>query len=210
MSTSSDRISLRVNIASGLIEIDAPVANFSEVAEHAKVLLGIAKSELPLVRERAFEAKRTGVEDTPLHSSASSAEGAAVTAERRAKAGRSSGGSSGRPGRIGSFEPVELSLTESQERSLRDYFKAKAPEEQLHQVAVAIAKGEEILGRKGLEYNEIYTLMKLGGVKTLPQAIDVVIGKMVSDNWATKDGKKYSMKFVGREYIEENLPAGKS
>ena len=71
-------------------------------------------------------------------------------------------------------------------------------------------KGEELLQRQGFEYNEIYTLMHLGGIKPLPKAIDVVLGKLVGENWVVRDGKSFSRKFVGRDFVTENLPPQKA
>lgn len=215
MSSSSDRVSLKLNIFDGTIEIDASSADFQVAVDKAK--------ELAV----ATQLGSRGRETRPLEVAAQRDAGGANAAQppappptpreipapggpRKIKTARTPGGSSGRPGRIGSFEPVNLGLSEAQERALRDFIKEKAPIEQGHQVATAMMKGEELLQRQGFEYNEIYTLMHLGGIKPLPKAIDVVLGKLVGENWVVRDGKSFSLKFVGRDFVTENLPPQKA
>jgi len=67
-------------------------------------------------------------------------------------------------------------------------------------------KGEELLGRKGFQYNEIYTLMWLAGVKDLPKALDQVLRTMMAEQLITKEEAGFVVKFVGRQFIDTKLP----
>ena len=116
------------------------------------------------------------------------------------------GASSARAGRIGSFAEVKNLLSEPQQIQLREYFALKRPVEQSDEVLVAMLKGEELLNRKGFDYNEIYTLIWLAGVKELPKALDVVLGRMQKEHHVTKDDDGFSVKFVGRQRVETDLP----
>lgn len=206
MSADTDRVSLKMNILDGTIEIESSAENFSHVADKAKE---IAIATQLGNRVGAAAPKAPGTAQPEQNNTPPAARVESAPSDKRGKVNRTSGGSSGRPGRIGSFEPVKFDLSEEKERALRDFVAQKAPVEQNHQVAVAMMKGEEILGRPGFEYNEIYTLMRLGGIKPLPKALDVVLGRMATDNWVSKDGKLFSMKFVGRDFVDENLPPKK-
>lgn len=217
MSSSSDRVSIKLNVFDGTIEIEASSTDFQVAVDKAKELavatqLGLsARASLPSEGGGAMTIANPQADaPSPAPNHAPSMSPTSSPGDKRAKPGRSPGGSSGRPGRIGSFEPVKLGMSESDERALRDFIKEKAPVEQGHQVAVAMMKGEELLGRQGLEYNEIYTLMHLGGIKPLPKALDVVLGKLAGENWVTREGKSFSMKFVGRDFVTENLPPQKA
>lgn len=216
MSDESDRVSIKLNVFDGTIEIDASSSDFEIAVDKAK--------ELAVATQMGMRLRESMQPETPAAAAATNHQQMALApapaqnvtsssaggGEKKQKAPRSPGGSSGRPGRIGSFEPVKLGLSEADERALRDFIKEKAPIEQSHQVAVAMMKGEEILSRQGLEYNEIYTLMHLGGIKPLPKAIDVVLGKLTGENWVVRDGKTFSLKFVGRDFVTENLPPQKA
>ena len=188
------RVSVKLNLKEGAVEIDCPLEEFEGVVSRVKELMGAsgeARTKQPNLSSSEEAAK--AVRQDPS---------AATTNDKRGGQSRQKGGSSGRPGRIGSFEPVNLGFSEQQERELREFFEQKKPTEQVDQVACAMYKGEDLLQRKAFSFNEIYTIMKLAGVKPLPKAIDVVLGRMISDNWAVKEGSGFSTKFVGRDHVE--------
>lgn len=208
MSADQNRVSLKMNVLDGTIEIESSAENFSQVAEKAKeIVLAARTGGSPALAATA--SVRTAA-PTPASPVATAPTADSRAADKKTKATRSPGGSSGRPGRIGSFEPIKFNLAEASERSLRDFLREKAPIEQSHQVAAAMFKGEEILGKQSFEYNEIYTLLHLGGIKPLPKALDVVLGKLTAENWVTRDGKAFSLKFVGRDFVTESLPLAKA
>lgn len=198
----TDRISLKIDLRSGVIEIDAPAESFQDAIKQTKELtasldfaavLEAPPAPAPTFGELATPLTQPSVTQLPTKQSAS-------------KKSKGPKASSARPGRIGSFEEVRGLLTEAQEIELRGFFAAKAPSEQTHQVIVAIVKGEELLGRKGFSYNEIYTLMWLGGVKDLPKAVDVVLGKLLQEQMVVRDETGFSAKFIGRNFVEQDLP----
>jgi hypothetical protein len=204
----SANISVKINVYEGLIEVVSPQEHFREVFADAKEMLEIAKARLP---PSAPSSERNSRDSKPDIESG----GSAVPNEPRKKAAQSQrgrvrqlGGSSGRVGRIGSFEPVDLGLSEEQERRLMQFYEEKAPKEQTHQIAVAMYQGERELSRKSLSYNEIYTLLRLSGEKDLPKALDVVINRMCKENWAIRDAEGISLKFIARDFVEKSLPSG--
>ncbi|MGN6534548.1 MAG: hypothetical protein ACTHKQ_02295 [Mesorhizobium sp.] len=190
-----ERISLKIDLSTGMIEIDSPAEKFQSAVDKAKELLGQIPSSPPqLAREPAVASD----------SKSTSTPGEAQRVKNRSV--RTSGGSQGRTGRLGSFEPVEMGLDESQERELRSFMQTKNPSEQAEQVAAALYKGEQLTGRKGFGYNEIYSLLRLAGIRDLPKALDVIIGKMIDIQWVVRDGPQmFALKFVGRDYVEHKL-----
>ncbi|TPM91620.1 hypothetical protein [Mesorhizobium sp. B2-1-3A] len=192
---STGRISLKIDLSTGTIEIDAPAGEFHQTVDKAKELLGQMPAAAPAVRDTS---------STP----AAKIVGQSVsTLDRpKAKSGKSSGGSQARAGRIGSFEPIDMGLTESQERELRAFMEAKRPPEQPDQVAVALYKGEQLLGRRGFGYNEIYSLLRLSGIRELPKALDVLLARMMDSQWVVRDGpQQFALKFIARDHVEHKL-----
>jgi hypothetical protein len=195
------RVTLKIDLNAGTIEIDAPSDDFNNTIEKTMELaeaINLGKKPLsqgPAVSGTASESART-------ESVSSESSGEPVIRTRvRVKAGASP--SSARSGRIGSFEPVDLGLTEDQERQLRNFMETKQPKDHIPQVAVSLYQGEKILGRKSFNYNEIYTLMRLSGIKDLPKALDVTIKRMIDDSFVIKDGLGFALKFVGRDFVEK-------
>lgn len=197
-------VRFRFDPKTGEIELSAPPSEFEKAAENAKILVeGLVKHVKTSASDdpAAPLAKKEGV----AASAPQKAHGAGESASSK-KSGRSRN-SSGRPGRIGSFVPVEFGMDEEKERALLAFYQEKAPEEQAEKVAVAIYKGAELLGRNGFDYNEIYTLMRLGGEKALPKALDVVVSRMIGDNWAMREQEGVALKFPAKDHVEQNLPA---
>jgi hypothetical protein len=190
------RVSLKIDLQKGVIELDAPADGFDQAVSKTMELA----SSLDFSPASADAVARADI-SPEVESSKSETPQAAAPATAKTRV-RSPGGSAGRTGRIGSFEEVKALLSEPQERELRSFFTEKAPSEQSHKVLVAIVKGEELLERRGFSYNEIYTLMRLGGIKPLPKAIDVVLSRMAQDQFVTREGAGFAAKFLGREFVE--------
>lgn len=197
----ANRISLKIDLQSGLIELDAPAENFQEAISQTKALTS------------SLEFGATTAPRTPIESSSHDHQPPAMQtppaphpnlAPRRSRT--TSKASAARAGRIGSFEEVKGLLTEEQEIELRKFFAEKQPAEQSHQVLVAIVKGEQLIGRRGLSYNEIYTLMWLGGIKDLPKAVDVVLQRLMQEQMVVREDTGFAAKFVGRNFVEQDLP----
>jgi hypothetical protein len=197
-----NRVSLKIDLRSGVIEIDAPADSFQDAIAQTKELA----SSLDFAA--ALEAAPMPPTNEPAPPVPQSSAVTLSTKQSPAKKSKVLKASSARPGRIGSFEEVKGLLTEAQEIELRQFFASKAPTEQIHQVLVAIVKGEELLGRRGFAYNEIYTLMWLGGVKDLPKAIDVVLLRLIQEQMVVREEGGFSAKFVGRNFVEQELPKG--
>jgi hypothetical protein len=197
MAETSERISLKIDLSTGVIEIDSPAEKFQSAVDKAKELLG----QIPSSLSRPARAPVVGDDARPSST--------AVEPERpKNRSVRTTGGSQGRAGRLGSFEPVEMGLDEGQERELRSFMQTKNPTEHAEQVAVALYKGEQLTGRRGFGYNEIYSLLRLAGIRDLPKALDVTIGKMVDLQWVVRDGPQmFALKFVGRDHVEHKLGA---
>lgn len=194
-------ISFKVDLKTGTVEVGSPPEHFQEAMAGIREVLELGKT-LPFAVDppRQPQAKEDANYGSTRDSDKPASEGGITRRSRQA------GGSSARPGRIGSFEPVELGLKEEQERRLREFYTEKKPKEQAHQVAVSMYQGEKILNRKSFSYNEIYTLLRLSGEKDLPKALDVVVARMLTDNWAVREKDGISLKFVARDFVEKSLP----
>ncbi len=59
-------------------------------------------------------------------------------------------------------------------------------------IRVAEAQLRFTIGRRSMSYNEIYSVMRLGGEKDLPKAIDVIISALKKDNWVTSETVSHS------------------
>lgn len=197
-----NRISLKIDLKAGLIELEAPAETFEQAIAQTKELAGSldfsAPADVPATAPAAPEppTEAPAIQE-PIAAPARNG------ALRRTKASKAS---AARTGRIGSFEEVKGLLTEQQEIELRGFYSEKAPTEQSHQVLVAIVKGEQLLGRRGLGYNEIYTLMWLGGIKPLPRALDVVLLKLIQEQMVVREEGGFAAKFIGRDFVEQQLP----
>jgi hypothetical protein len=195
------RISLKIDVRAGTIELDSPAESFDQAIARTKELAeGLDFRPAPAELETAPPASTERAEE--ISASVPSKENNAPARVR----GRSGKGSSGRPGRIGSFEEVRGLLTEDQEIELRAFFAEKRPREQPHQVLVALVKGEQLLERRGFSYNEIYTLMWLAGAKPLPKALDVTLSRMAQEQFVVREGAGFAAKFIGRDFVERELP----
>jgi hypothetical protein len=201
MNDNESRIDLEIDVNTGTIKLRAPPEAFDSALSRTMELV----AALDLTGRRRVAMAPAEIAPAAAAQSVSSAPAAASERTRsRARAG--TGDSSNRPGRIGSFDVVKHLLTEPQEMELRAFFAEKAPIEQGDQIIVALYKGEQLLNRKDLSYNEIYTLMWLGGIKELPKALDVALARLADDQKVIREKNAFSTKFVGRQYVEESLP----
>jgi hypothetical protein len=197
MPEQDNRIILKIDISTGTIELNAPAENFDQAIEKTKELT----ATLDLKGSAASGQPRAGNDPAT-----SAGENISPTQTRSGAKARPKGKSGDRAGRLGSFEMVDGLLSESEEIALRDYFLSKAPQDQTDKVLVAINKGEELLARKGFTYNEIYMLMWLGGIKDLPKALDVLLLRLLQDQMIVRENGGFAMKFIGRNYVDNNLP----
>lgn len=195
MNEGEGRITLKIDLSTGTIELDSPAMSFDQAIEKTRELAAAldlqSKAPAPAPSPQMSAPSAAAIGDSPQPNSR--------TRTRGSKSGA-------RAGRIGSYEPVAGLLTEEQEIELRDFMAQKGPTEQSDRVLVAMVKGEQLLGRKGFVYNEIYTLMWLGGIKDLPKALDVVLGNMIQNQFVVRDGPGFSVKFVGRNRVDNDLP----
>jgi hypothetical protein len=197
-----NRVSLKIDLRTGVIEINAPAESFQDAIAQTKDLA--ASLDFAAALDAApppSPARNESVAAPPPPPPAG-----ASTKQPPAKRSKATKASSGRPGRIGSFEVVQGLLTEPQEIELREFFASKAPSEQSHQVLVAIVKGEELLQRRGFTYNEVYTLMWLGGIKDLPKAIDVVLLRLIQEQMVVREDSGFVAKFIGRNFVNQEMP----
>jgi hypothetical protein len=194
------RISLKIDIRAGVIELDAPAESFDEAVARTQELASSLDFSTAAAPAQEARAEAPQGQDAPADQQRPQGQASRPRTRSGTKA------SSARTGRIGSFEEVRGLLTEEQEIALRAFFSEKAPSEQGHQALVAIVKGEQLLERKGFTYNEIYTLMWLAGVKDLPKALDVVLLKLAQEQMVVRDENGYAAKFVGRNFVENDLP----
>lgn len=191
----SDLITISYDPATGKLEFSAPKDQLEKASDAAQVLIKTAHACLLPQRPAA------PAEATPKPSTSP------PTSPPIPRANKRPGESSGRTGRIGSFEKVEFGLSEDQERAIFDFYSTRRPIEQGQQVAVAMYIGSKVLNRPSFDYNEIYTLLHLGGERELPKALDVVIGRLLKDNWVARDGRAFTLKFQARDFVEKLSPS---
>jgi hypothetical protein len=184
--------------STGTIELNAPAESFNEAIEKTKELAATLDLQ---GRARSHSA---AFADTTSMRAAIVPEGVATPPSARPKGKPNRSGE--RAGRLGSYEPVPQMLTDDQQMELMSFFSEKAPSDQSERVLTAMVKGEQLLARRAFIYNEIYTLMWLAGVKDLPKALDVVLGKMIQDQCIVRDGNGFTVKFIGRNRIDNDLP----
>jgi hypothetical protein len=199
MDERENRVSLKIDLTTGTIELVAPAENFNEAIEKTKELAATLDLQAG-ARPKPHGVSPPPPSEAPLGNGGEQA--SAQVNRPRAKPGKSGA----RVGRLGSYEPVPQLLTDEQQMALMTFMSEKAPVDQADRALVAMVKGEELLGRRGFVYNEIYTLMWLGGVKDLPKALDVVLGKMIQDQWVIREGAGFAVKFIGRNRVENELP----
>jgi hypothetical protein len=192
------RVSLKIDLKTGTIELDAPAESFNDAVEKTKDLAATLDLQGRYPNNRAQPA------ESPGSTSSVGLPNAAPIQPSRGKAKSNRSGE--RAGRIGSYEPIPQMLTEEQQIEIMSIFAEKSPSDQSDRVLTAMVKGEELLKRRGLIYNEIYTLMWLAGIKDLPKALDVVLGKMIQDQWVIREGGGFAVKFIGRNRVENELP----
>lgn len=194
MSQEEDRIKVRIGDGIRTIEIDAPVSSYDQAVEGARQLTEGWQSVAP---QASATAPAASVAEPP-------------TLASRKESARSKpskpGTSAGRPGRIGSFEPQRDLINEEQQIAIRQFMQGKRPVDQSDQVIVAMYQGEELLGRQGFSFNDIYTLMWRAGVDPLPKALDVVVQRLMQDQRVERGENGYFLKFLGRVRVENELP----
>ncbi len=193
------RVSLKIDLLSGTIELDAPAESFNEAIEKTKELAATLDLQ---GRAGTRQPEPAASATAPPMSTVETVSPAPPPIRSKTKATRSGE----RAGRLGSYEPIPHLLTDEQQMELMAFMAEKAPPDQSDRVLVAMVKGEQLLKKRGLIYNEIYTLMWLGGIKDLPKALDVVLGKMIQEQYIVREGPGFAVKFIGRNRVENDLP----
>lgn len=208
MEKDEKRISLKVDLHSGIIELDAPAENFDHAIQKTKELtssLDLGKRREDVSKdadtERGEEAGRD--ENRPNPATATPAR----SDRARSKQGKSS--SAARSGRLGSFDPENDLLGEDQQQSIRAFRSSKAPPDLYDEVLVALYEGERLLKRQGFNFNQIYTLMWRAGTSPLPKALDELLRILVQRQLVERNDAGFYLKFMGRERVEKELPKPK-
>jgi hypothetical protein len=205
MSADENRIRLKIDLRSGILELDAPPAEFESAIQKTKELA--SSLHLGAMSAVAVESPPASVMP-PVDPTRSENRQAGTNAKPRdgVRTSGAKASSALRSGRLGSFEPIRDLLTDEQHKEIYAFMQQKAPAEQEDQVLVAVYKGEQLLGRQGFSYNEIYTLLWRAGIDPLPKAIDVVVQRLIRDQRLDKGSAGYFMKFLGQSRVEKELP----
>lgn len=201
------RVSLKIDVRNGTIELNAPAGSFEHAIQKTKELT----STLDL-RGSGAQLETPGVVGGRASSSDASSKVAqdsskAAQEKTRGKSGKSTSGA--RSGRLGSFTPDQGLLSEEQQRAIREFRISKAPTDQHDEALVALYQGEKLLSRKGFSFNEIYTLMWRAGTSPLPKALDEVMRQLALQQLVERGDEGYFMKFIGQERVENDLPRKK-
>lgn len=202
MATSEDRIKLKIDLKSGTVELDCPTGDFEQAIQRTKEFA--ASLQLGEIAKMPPAEVPNGVIETASGPKLNVPSAINKPREKVRSSGAKS--STGRPGRLGSFDPIRDLLNEEQHKEIYAFMQTKAPSDQEDQVLVAAYMGEKLLGRQGFNYNELYTLLWRAGVDPLPKAIDVVIQRLIQDQRMDKGETGYFMKFLGQSRVERELP----
>jgi hypothetical protein len=204
MEADDTRITLKIDVRSGTIELNAPADSFEHAIEKTKELT----NSLDLRgREEGMLGRSDGspTEDSKPDSQVR----ASTTAQERARAKPGKSAAAARAGRLGSFNPENDLLNEEQQRAIRDFRVSKAPTDHPDEVLVALHQGEQLLTRQGFNFNQIYTLMWRAGTSPLPKALDEVLRVLMQQQLVERNDAGYFLKFLGRERVEKELPRKK-
>lgn len=101
----------------------------------------------------------------------------------------------------------ELNLYPKKGKSLKDFFKEKAPKSQLEQVATCVYYLRRILEIDGVTANHVYTCLKEVGVRT-PNDLPQILRNCAKDKgWIdTKDASNIQISNRGENLLEHELP----
>lgn len=204
MESEDKRVSLKIDLRSGTIELEAPASSFDQAIEKTKELT----SSLDL-RRADSSASDVGKQSPDKTRRANDVAGATPSGSEKSRAKSVKSGSGARTGRLGSFTPDNDLLTEEQQRAIREFRTSKAPADMHEEALVALHQGEHLLSRQGFGFNEIYTLMWRAGTSPLPKALDEVMRQLALQQLVERNEQGYFLKFMGRERVERELPRKK-
>lgn len=190
-----NRIKLRIDLGSGrTFELDAPRDDFHQALQNTRELIG------------PIDFNSAGPSAPPPVTVTVPAEPSRPTRRARLNKTGAPSSSAARPGRIGSFDPIRDLLTEKQHQELHSFVKEKVPADQSDQVLVTTYMGQQLLGRAGFSYNEIYTMLWRANIEPLPKALDVVVQRLMQEQLMDKGEAGFYVKFLGQQRVERGLP----
>jgi hypothetical protein len=187
-------VRVRIDTASGIIEVDAPADVYADVLDRVK-------SFLPAVNEA-----KGGVEVQQGNSSGAgdkAVRGIETLDSGAKKTSRKSTGSRQ------SYQFVELGLTEVERSDLKSFFKDHEPKGQNEQTVVLMSWFRATKAKESMTWDEVYSAFRTVDAK-VPGRIGSVMSNLNGKNW-TKGaaGQGYSLTHVGEDYVKFDLPRKK-
>lgn len=185
------QVKIRIDLATGVVDIEAPVEEYVEVlAQVREALPGLVKArggstttEAPSTRD---------AEDSSKKGSSNS----------KSKRTRRSSGSAKE-----TYNVAKLGLDEDERQALRDFYVEKNPGAQHDQIAVLMYWFQSHTNRQQMSKDEIFTAFRTVEAK-VPAKISSVLGNMTSQlQWATAEGSgNFKLTHVGEDHVKYSLP----
>lgn len=188
-----DPIKLKVDLASGLIEVEADSASIELVFEHLNTFLPRLSNALrPAETEETKGAPDSAEEDD--------------VGPEPGKKKRSSSRSTTRAKET--YRVVDLKLSPDDREELRAYYSQKNPRNQNEQTAVLMDWLKREKGLKELDKDQVFTAFRTVEEKA-PGKISSVLGNMLGQGWVVNRGGKYEITHVAEDHVRLNLPRKK-
>jgi hypothetical protein len=188
-------VKMKIDVKSGVIDIESDAETFDVVSKQAAELLDkFSKIELQGGREAVAEA------NTPTSTAGNEAETDNQSSQRSRTRKRKGSG----PAKLANWQIVDELLSEDQMKELRDYYATKSPKKQNDQVAVLIYKLKELTGRDGFDGNEVHTAFQIVDVST-PKNLTAVFGNMATDGLGKSVDKKFTPNFTLDDLVKRKL-----
>ncbi len=189
------QIRLKIDIRSGIIDVETDDATFSAVMDRAEVLLDKFATIETGHGSNASPSEKSGPGD------ADGSTNDPQTPNSQEKKRRKSGGG----GKTTSWKMVDNLLEEDQRKQLKEFYGEKSPANQNEQVAVLAFKLNHLTKREAFSGDEVHTAFQTVGVKT-PRNLMAVFGNMTADGLGNMADRKFKPNFKCGDLVKHDLP----
>ncbi|MBQ4808702.1 hypothetical protein J4717_14590 [Phaeobacter sp. HS012] len=189
------RVTLKLDVLAGTIEIDADAEDFERAATKA--------SELLQTLHQSSTASRASL-SIPLEEAAEPAETSAHDLKQNRPVERKSPKRKG-PG-VRKLAIIDDLLTEQDRQDLRKFYAEKAPKTQAEIIAVLCVKLEALTKKDRFSPDEVYTAIQAVDEKT-PANLVATFGNMISrQSFGSIEDGCFVPNFKCKDYVKHNLP----
>lgn len=193
------QIKLKIDIRSGVIDVETDDSTFSSVMDRAEILL----DKFANIETGHGSDTNSSEDSRPIDTAGSSVDPKAANAPEKKR--RRSGGA----GKTASWKMVDNLLEEAQRKQLKEFYSQKGAANQNEQVAVLAFKLNELTKREAFSGDEIHTAFQTVGVKT-PKNLMAVFGNMTADGLGNMADKKFRPNFKCGDLVKHDLPRKKA